>query len=195
MKFVVSASTATTDGIDLAAQYIVNHATAQVMSTSYGSCEADMGSAERAFYNSLWQQAASEGISSFVSSGDSGAAGCYSGAATSASGTGVNGLCSSPYSTCVGGTEFNEGSNSAAYWSSTNGAGDGSALELHSGRGMERERIKGRFGTVGFGRRREPLLYPAGLAKGSERYWRSQWDEGGSGRGNVSIRPRRLHDR
>lgn len=128
VKFVVSASTATTDGIDLAAQYIVNHATAQVMSTSYGSCEADMGSAERAFYNSLWQQAASEGISSFVSSGDSGAAGCYSGAATSASGTGVNGLCSSPYSTCVGGTEFNEGSNSAAYWSSTNGAGNGSAL-------------------------------------------------------------------
>ena len=128
VKFVVSASTATSDGIDLAAQYIVNHATAQVMSTSYGSCEADMGSTELAFYNSLWQQAASEGISSFVSSGDSGAAGCYSGAATSASGTGVNGLCSSPYSTCVGGTEFNEGSNSAAYWSSTNEAGNGSAL-------------------------------------------------------------------
>ena len=40
----------------------------------------------------------------------------------------MNGLCSSPYSTCVGGTEFNEGSNSAAYWSSTNGPGDSSAL-------------------------------------------------------------------
>jgi pseudomonalisin len=126
VKFVVGASTSTTDGIDLSAQYIVNHVIAPVMSTSYGSCEADMGSAEMGFYNSLWQQAASEGISSFVSSGDAGAAGCYSGSSTSASGTGVNGLCSSPYSTCVGGTEFNEGSGT--YWASTNGAGYGSAL-------------------------------------------------------------------
>jgi pseudomonalisin len=126
VKFVVGASTRTTDGIDLSAQYIVNHVTAPVMSTSYGSCEADMGSAEMGFYNSLWQQAASEGISSFVSSGDAGAAGCYSGSSTSASGTGVNGLCSSPYSTCVGGTEFNEGSGT--YWASTNGASYGSAL-------------------------------------------------------------------
>jgi subtilase family serine protease len=127
LKFVVAASTATTDGIDLSAQYIVNHATAKVMSTSYGSCEQDMGTTELAFYNSLWQQAASEGISSFVSSGDAGAAGCYSGSSNSASGMGVNGLCSSPYSTCVGGTEFHEGSNSS-YWSTTNGAGNGSAL-------------------------------------------------------------------
>jgi pseudomonalisin len=126
VKFVVGASTSTTDGIDLSAQYIVNHVTAPVMSTSYGSCEADMGSAEMGFYNSLWQQAASEGISSFVSSGDAGAAGCYSGSSTSASSPGVNGLCSSPYSTCVGGTEFNEGSGT--YWASTNGAGSGSAL-------------------------------------------------------------------
>jgi subtilase family serine protease len=128
VKFVVGASTTTTDGIDLSAQYVVNHAIAPVMSTSYGSCEADMGSAEMSFYNSLWQQAATEGISSLVSSGDAGAAGCYGGSSTSASGTGVNGLCSSPYSTCVGGTEFTEGSNSAAYWGSTNGAGDSSAL-------------------------------------------------------------------
>jgi pseudomonalisin len=128
VKFVVGASTSTTDGIDLSAQYVVNHAIATVMSTSYGSCEADMGSAERSFYNSLWQQAASEGISSLVSSGDAGAAGCYGGSSGSASSTGVNGLCSSPYSTCVGGTEFNEGSNSAAYWAANNGAGFGSAL-------------------------------------------------------------------
>ena len=128
VKFVVGASTATTDGIDLSAQYVVNHAAAQVMSTSYGSCEGDMGATEMSFYNSLWQQAASEGISSLVSSGDAGAAGCFSGSSSSASNTGVNGLCSSPYSTCVGGTEFNEGSNSAAYWSSTNGPGDSSAL-------------------------------------------------------------------
>ena len=126
LTFVVAASTNSTDGVDLSAQYIVNHKTANVMSTSYGSCEADMGSSENAFYNSLWQQAAAEGISSFVSAGDSGAAGCNSGSASEGSGAGVNGLCSSTYSTCVGGTEFNEGSGT--YWSSTNGTGNGSAL-------------------------------------------------------------------
>jgi len=128
VTFVVAASTATTDGVDLSAQYIVNHKTATVMSTSYGSCEAYMGAGALSFYNSLWQQAASEGISAFVSSGDSGAAGCNSGGSSSGNMTGVNGLCSSPYSTCVGGTEFNEGSNGSSYWSASNGTGGESAL-------------------------------------------------------------------
>jgi subtilase family serine protease len=128
VNFVVGASTATTDGVDLSAQYIVNHGTAEVVSTSYGSCEQDMGSAEMAFYNGLWEQAASQGMSAFVSSGDSGAAGCNGGSSTAGSMAAVNGLCSSPYSTCVGGTEFNEGSNPSQYWSSTNTSNDESAL-------------------------------------------------------------------
>jgi pseudomonalisin len=128
VKFVVGASTSTTDGVDLSAQYIVNHSTANVVSTSYGSCEQDMGSSELAFYNALWQQAASEGISALVSSGDSGAAGCDSGSSSKGTIAAVNGLCSSPYSTCVGGTEFNEGGSAAQYWASTNTSADGSAL-------------------------------------------------------------------
>ena len=128
VKFVVGESTQTTDGIDLSAQYIVNHETAPVVSTSYGSCEQDMGSTELAFYNALWEQAASQGMSAFVSSGDAGASGCNVGSDTSGTGRAVNGLCSSPYSTCVGGTEFNEGSNAAEYWNPTNSASDGSAL-------------------------------------------------------------------
>lgn len=128
VRFEPAASTATTDGVDLSAAYIVNHLSAPVMSTSYGSCEQDMGAAELSFYNSLWEQAASEGISSFVSSGDSGAAGCEAGSASEGAGAAVNGLCSSPYSTCVGGTEFNEGANAAQYWSATNNPNQGSAL-------------------------------------------------------------------
>jgi len=128
VSLVTAASTASTDGIDLAAQYIVNHRTAQIVSVSYGSCEQAMGTAELAFYNSLWEQAASQGMTVFVASGDAGAAGCSEATSASGSGTGVNGLCSSPYSTCVGGTEFNEGLNPAQYWSSTNSAGYGSAL-------------------------------------------------------------------
>jgi subtilase family serine protease len=114
--------------VDLAAAYIVNHALAAVVSTSYGSCEQAMGATELAFYNSLWEQAASQGMSAFVASGDSGAAACDLGSATRGTVAAVNGLCSSPYSTCVGGTEFNEGSNSSQYWAASSGANRGSAL-------------------------------------------------------------------
>jgi subtilase family serine protease len=75
IKFVVSKSTNSSDGVDLSAQYIVNHNLAAVMSTSFGLCEAWLGSSGNAFLNSLWQQAAAQGITVFVSSGDNGAAG------------------------------------------------------------------------------------------------------------------------
>ena len=116
--FVTSKSTYTTDGVDLSAQYIVDNNLAPVMSTSFGSCEADLGAAGNQFYNNLWQQAAAEGITSFISSGDSGAAGCNAGSDTTGSGLAVNGLASTPYNVAVGGTEFNEGSGT--YWSGTN---------------------------------------------------------------------------
>jgi subtilase family serine protease len=128
VNLVVAATTATTDGVDLAAAWIVNHSAATVVSVSYGSCEQEMGATELAFYNGLWEQAASQGMSVFVASGDAGAAGCSAATNTLGIQAAVNGLCSSPYSTCVGGTEFNEGANAAHYWSAANSAGYGSAL-------------------------------------------------------------------
>lgn len=128
IKFVTSKS-GTSDGITLSAQYAVNHNVAPVVSLSYGLCEAALGSAGNAFWNSTWSQAAAQGMSVFVSSGDGGAAGCDSPSQTTATqGRGVNGLCSSPYSTCVGGTQFNDGYNPGQYWSTTNGTGQSSAL-------------------------------------------------------------------
>ncbi|MGC8723132.1 MAG: protease pro-enzyme activation domain-containing protein [Acidobacteriota bacterium] len=120
VKFVASASTSSTDGVDLSAQYIVNNNLADVMSTSFGSCESAMGSAENTFYNNLWSQAASQGITACVSTGDSGPAGCASGSATSGSGqSGVNGLASTPYDIAVGATEL---SNSSSYWNASGAA-------------------------------------------------------------------------
>jgi hypothetical protein len=124
--FVASKSTHATDGVDLSAQYIVNNNLAAVMSTSFGSCESDMGTAENTFYHNLWQQAAAQGMTSFVSSGDAGAAGCNLGNDAIGSGLGVNGLASTPYNVAVGGTQFNEGSGS--YWNATNGIAYGSAV-------------------------------------------------------------------
>jgi pseudomonalisin len=128
VNLVVAASTGTTNGIDLASAYIVNHATAPVMSVTYSTCEQEMGTTELAFYDNLWEQAASEGISVFVASGDAGAAGCQAPDNAAGSADAVNGLCTSPYATCVGGTEFNEGADAAEFWSATNSLANGSAL-------------------------------------------------------------------
>jgi len=128
IKFVVSASTNTSDGTYLSAQYIVSHNLAPVMSMSFGLCEAALGASGNNFVNSLWRQAAAQGISVFVSAGDSGAAGCDSASvARAVNGRAVNGLCSSPYSVCVGGTQFSD-SNYSLYWSPSNTATMGSAL-------------------------------------------------------------------
>jgi uncharacterized membrane protein len=129
IKVIVSESTSSTDGIDLSALYAVTNNVAPIISLSYGSCEAFMGSTELAFYNSLWQQAAAQGQSVMVSAGDSGAAGCDGGSdSTGYYGKGINGLCSSPYSTCVGGTEFVDTTNPGAYWLPGNNGANGSAI-------------------------------------------------------------------
>jgi len=171
VTLVVGDSSAATDGVDLAAAYIVNHALAPVVSTSYGSCEQTMGATELAFYNSLWEQAASQGMSAFVASGDSGAAGCDLGSATRGTAAAVNGLCSSPYSTCVGGTEFNEGSNGSQYWAASNGANRGSAL------GYIPEKVWNESAADGGG-----ALWATG-GGASEVYPQPAWQQGVSGTG------------
>ena len=120
IELVVSANTAATDGVDLSAQYIVGHNLAPVMSTSFGLCESAMGAAKNTFYANLWAQAAAQGITSVVASGDAGAAGCSGPTGDSGSGPGVNGLGSTPSDVCVGGTEFMDADDPAAYWSPTN---------------------------------------------------------------------------
>ncbi|HSM86829.1 MAG TPA: hypothetical protein VLT16_11780, partial [Candidatus Limnocylindrales bacterium] len=66
------------------------------------------------------------GITAFVSSGDSGAAGCDPASAPTGTGTGVNGLSSTPNNISVGGTQFDEGTGT--FWSATNNADQSSAL-------------------------------------------------------------------
>lgn len=128
---MVSSPSAPGGGIGADAQYLVNTSPvpAQVMNISFGSCELATGSTGVAYWNTLFQQAAAEGISVFVSSGDSGAAGCdrsFSAPPTSPSPISPNYICSSPYATCLGGTQFNDANGS--YWNSTNSPGLSSAL-------------------------------------------------------------------
>ena len=127
VTLAISPSSATTGGIDLSAQYLVDQNQVQVLSLSYGDCEADMGgpgSTYVTFYEQLWAQAAGQGISVLVSSGDSGAAMCDApNHFTATRGRAVNGLGSTPYNTCVGGTMFT--GTGAQYWK----AGTASTLQ------------------------------------------------------------------
>lgn len=121
IDFVVSQSNFA-QGVDISAEYIVDNNLAPIMSTSYGECEATMGPVDTAFYNALWQQAAAQGITSFVSAGDSGGADCDSPDAGfySSGGFAVNGLASTPYNIAVGGTQFDDTANPSQYWNPTN---------------------------------------------------------------------------
>ena len=132
IQLVVSAGTATTSGITIATEYVVDAATApaQVMSISFGGCEKNAGFETVALWDELFSQAAAEGISVFVSSGDAGAAGCdkYNETPPSTQVTSTNDICASSYATCVGGTQFADTANPAAYWRSTNGTALSSAI-------------------------------------------------------------------
>jgi large repetitive protein len=130
INLVVAGSTDTTSGVDLAATYAIDNEIAPIVTYTYGSCEKNLGSSGNAFYNALWEQAAAEGITVVVASGDHGAAGCD--AATSGTvavnGLAVNGAASTPYNVAVGGTEFNDGAQPSTYWSATNSSDYSSAI-------------------------------------------------------------------
>ena len=120
IKFVTSQSTETTDGVDLSALYIVDHNLAGVMSESYGQCELGLGTAGNQFYNQLWQQAAAQGITVFISTGDNGSAGCDFGDGSAQFGLAVNGIASTPYNLAIGGTDFDDFTNPTLYWNVVN---------------------------------------------------------------------------
>jgi hypothetical protein len=131
IKLVVSASTPVADGSFLSEVYIVDNNLADIMSVSFNACEQEFTPDGVAFFSALYQQAAAQGISVFVGTGDAGAADCEfagfnGGPATT--GLAVNLLASTPFDTAVGGTQFDENGNQATFWSPTSGPGFVSAL-------------------------------------------------------------------
>ncbi len=130
VDLVVSATTNSTDGVFLSEQYIINNNLANVMTESFGDCEANYTSAEAANISSMAQQAAAEGITYMVSSGDAGSAGCdnFDSESSATGPISVNVLASTPYTIAVGGTQFNDSVSPAQYWNSANGVTGGSAL-------------------------------------------------------------------
>jgi hypothetical protein len=122
IDLVVAGSTDTTSGVDLAAAYAIDNRIAPILTYSYGACEELLAPPQNAFYNALWQQAAAEGITVVVATGDNGAAGCDSPTAglPAVHGPAVNGAATTPYNVAVGGTEFADTANPSAYWGGNN---------------------------------------------------------------------------
>ncbi len=118
IDFVTSQSTETTSGIHLSAVYIVEHNLDAVMSESFGGCEQSLGTTLNQFYNALWQQAAAQGITVILSSGDGGAAGCdnFDTQQVAMHGLGVSGFASTPYNVAVGGTDFDQLGRESQFW-------------------------------------------------------------------------------
>jgi 2-C-methyl-D-erythritol 2,4-cyclodiphosphate synthase len=125
IDLIVAKDTSTTSGIQLAVEYAIDTSPppAKVLSISYLTCEADNGPAVVHSLDDMFSQAAAEGISVFVASGDSGAAGCadHTVAPTTGQVPGTNALCSSGQVTCVGGTQFADTAQPSLYWSASNG--------------------------------------------------------------------------
>ena len=130
IKLVVSASTDATDGVDLSAVFAVENSVAPILSESFGECELFLGNAGNAFQNGIRQQAAAQGITFIVSSGDEGSVMCDPSRGSppepATHGLAVSGLASSPYGVAIGGTDFlNYGSSynlnaPSPYWSANN---------------------------------------------------------------------------
>jgi subtilase family serine protease len=101
-----------------------------VVSISYGESEESNGAAANLAYYTAYQQAAAEGVSIFVSSGDEDAASSDNGS-TSTHGITISGFASTPYNVAVGGLDFGytpDLVSPSVYWSPTNSSTYSSAL-------------------------------------------------------------------
>jgi hypothetical protein len=126
IDLVIGADTALESGLILAAEHAVYGNVAPILSLSFGQCEAIQGASENAFINALWEQAAAQGQTVLVSSGDNGSAGCDDDNSQQYAvfGQAVNGLGSTQYNVSVGGTDF--------YYSTYNSSSTAQSTQLQS---------------------------------------------------------------
>ena len=103
-----AADTTLNAGLFLAIQRALDDNQADILNVSFGGCEAVQGTSGNQYVQNLWQQAAAQGITVTVSTGDGGSAGCDDPDSEYVAdlGLAVNGLGSTPYNIAVGGTDY-----------------------------------------------------------------------------------------
>jgi hypothetical protein len=124
--FYVSSNTDLQSGLFDAIFRAIDDNTVSILNISFGECEANLGSSGNALALEISEQAAAQGISVVVSSGDSGSASCDSSGSTAAQyGLAVNGLASPPFNIAVGGTDFDVLPSSFASYVANTTSGSG----------------------------------------------------------------------
>ncbi len=124
-------------GLVLGALRAIEDNQADVISVSYGECEQLLGPMGNMMWAGFWEQAAAQGQTVLVSSGDSGPTICpglgvVNNGQVTYLGLNVNGLASTPWNVAVGGTDFyyadyaTGGASAANLWNATNDANFGS---------------------------------------------------------------------
>jgi subtilase family serine protease len=118
-------------GVFTAATNLINStARPNVISASYGYGEGFTDAASKTAIDLMWAQADAEGISVFISSGDSGSNPSFNGGVISGAGIDANAFGTSPNDTVVGGTDTADilDGTTKKYFSTTLNANYGSAL-------------------------------------------------------------------
>ena len=105
--------------LSIAIEAAIDQNAVDIFSLSFGDCESDLGTSGNALINGWWEQAAAQGITVTVSTGDSGSAGCDYNVTQASGGLQVSGFASTPYNIAVGGTDFYALTNSFSTYVST----------------------------------------------------------------------------
>jgi subtilase family serine protease len=123
-------------GIFASMTALIDNNLSDTMSLSYGGSELGFMASDYTFFDTLVSQAATQGQSIFISSGDSGSdVADQNTSGTATSGINVSGFSDSPYVTASGGTDFQDGYDASeggpaqsVYWGATNTSFYGDAL-------------------------------------------------------------------
>src|ERR1700676_4092691 len=122
IHFVIAADTDSSSGLLLAALHVLDTNSDPIMSLSFGNCEQSLGTSGNQFFQGGWGQAAAQGITVTVSSGDDGSAGCGDQNATpphpATTGLQVSGFASTPFNGAVGGKDFNDSGTQTTFFNS-----------------------------------------------------------------------------
>jgi len=127
IHFVIAADTDASTGLLLAVFNVIDNNSDPILSLSFGNCEAALSANANAGFVSLWEQAAAQGITVTVSSGDNGSAGCEDQNANppnpATTGLQVSGFASTPFNVAVGGTDFNDAQTQLTYFNAASNVG------------------------------------------------------------------------
>ena len=136
LLFMTCKTTTATAGIFLSAEAVIYNNLANTMSLSYGEYEGGSVPPKTPSPNDLWEQAAAQGETVVVSSGDSGSDAEDQDANDATHGLNVSGFSSTAYNVSAGGTDFQDAYNQglsdttyqvSTFWNATNTTGDSSA--------------------------------------------------------------------